>query len=84
VAQFEHANAELWQRLQAHAHLLQDLRPIGAGCEFSLPASSALGAALQTLTQLGVPLLKFERLQASLHQIFLRNVADRAQPVRHV
>jgi ABC-2 type transport system ATP-binding protein len=84
VAQFEHADAELWQRLQAHAHLLQDLRPIQAGCEFSLPASTALGTALQALTQLGAPLLKFERLQASLHQIFLRNVAARAQPVRHV
>jgi ABC-2 type transport system ATP-binding protein len=84
VAQFEHADAELWQRLQAHAHLLQDLRLTEAGYEFSLPASTALGAALQALTQVGAVLIKFERLQASLHQIFLHNVADRAQPVRHV
>jgi ABC-2 type transport system ATP-binding protein len=84
VVQFEHADAELWQRLQAHSHLLQDLRPSEAGFEFALHTDTALAAALQALTQLGRPLLKFERLQASLHQIFLRHVADRAQPVRHV
>jgi ABC-2 type transport system ATP-binding protein len=84
VVQFEHANTELWQQLQARSQLLQELRPSAAGCEFSLPAGTALGEVLQVLTQLGVPLRKFERLQASLHQIFLRHVADRAQPVRHV
>jgi ABC-2 type transport system ATP-binding protein len=83
VAQFEHADGELWQRLQAHSSLLQDLRPTAAGYEFSLPAAAALGEALQALSRLGAPLVKFERLQASLHQIFLRHVADRAQPVRH-
>jgi len=84
LVQFEHADEQLWQRLQGLSRWLTDLRRSDAGFEFAVPADVALGEVLQALTQLGAPLLKFERLQASLHQIFLRRVADRAQPVRHV
>jgi ABC-2 type transport system ATP-binding protein len=83
-AQFDTADEALWQRLQALSHLLTDLRHSAAGFEFALRPGVELGEVLPALTQLGTPLLRFERLQASLHQIFLRRVADRAQPLRHV
>jgi ABC-2 type transport system ATP-binding protein len=82
--QFDTADEALWQALQALSQLLADLRRSDAGFEFALRPGIALDEVLPALTRLGTPLLKFERLQASLHQIFLRRVADRAQPVRHV
>jgi ABC-2 type transport system ATP-binding protein len=80
--QFEHQDEVLLQRLQSQPALFTDVARHDDGFEFSVPAGVAIGEVVQGLTRLGAPLLRFERLQASLHQIFLRHASDRALPVR--
>jgi ABC-2 type transport system ATP-binding protein len=82
VVQFEHAGEALWQQLRALPHLFNDVQRHATAFEFALTTGATLAEVLAALSRLEAPLCKFERLQASLHQIFLRHVADRVQPLR--
>ena len=61
---------------------LVEVQQITNGFEFALGPRADLGAAFAALQSLHVPITKLERVEPTLHQIFLDRVRARAQPVR--
>jgi ABC-2 type transport system ATP-binding protein len=54
----------------------------GEGWEIDLPDAVQPRDYVAALNDLDAPLMRFERVQPSLHEIFVRNVGDAAQPQR--
>ena len=80
--ELEWADDTLLARLQSQAEVFTEVQRNGTAFEFSVPCRVAVSDVVQALLLLGAPLVKFERLQPTLHQIFIRHVADRVMPVR--
>jgi ABC-2 type transport system ATP-binding protein len=66
----------------AQQAVLRDVQPFAQAWEFSLAPGADAGSAFAVLHALRLPIAKFERIEPSLHQIFIDRVRVLAQPVR--
>ncbi|HEX5725713.1 MAG TPA: ATP-binding cassette domain-containing protein [Longimicrobiaceae bacterium] len=81
VVEFAHPSAEV-DRFAADGRRFGTFTPTGEGWRVELAPGADTRALLAALNQLDAPLVRFEREQPSLHEIFVRHVGDAAHPHR--